>query len=400
VAGPAGRSLGEIRVASSLIIGLVDHWRLDEPSGVRHADWNGLALSEVGAVGNAPGKINMAAKATLTEWLSRPTSPLLNIGNDSFTVVFWCKRNSLSDGIILSKYINVESANRMFMVQDTVPQQAFRLYLANATGTARSLLFSQVVPQDTSTWFFVAVGFDKPNQQAWIRVDTTKNVGASLSPTVFNSAAPLIVGRTGNIASQVLPWDGLVDELGIWSRKLTDAELDQLYNGGAGLALFPEVSMTIYVVNLVMQLVRNMGTKFLLDALVELLCEAAPTQLDPLKLRLFQSDTTPDPTTEWADLTEADFTGYVAQDLPAVACAGEMEGPALNLDGNWQIVIDQKIFAATGAATTNLVYGFAITDADDNLLWIRRFEDGPYLIDETGDAIKITATLPLLPQGF
>jgi len=158
--------------------------------------------------------------------------------------------------------------------------------------------------------------------------------------------------------------------------------------------------MSVYVVYVVMQLVRTLGCKFLLDCFSELLCDATPEAISPLKLRLFQSDTTPDPTTEWGDLVEADFTGYAAQDLPDAACAGEIQGPALNEDGEWHMVVDQKIFGATGSTTTNLVYGFAITDASDNLLWIRRFENGPYLMSENGDQLKITASLPLYPQGF
>jgi len=150
------------------------------------------------------------------------------------------------------------------------------------------------------------------------------------------------------------------------------------------------------------KLVRNDGCKFLLAALQELLCDATPEALGSLQVRLFKSDTEPDPTTIWADLTEADFDGYAAIDLPAVigTCAGELEGPALDTDGEWSLMMDQVIFGDTGAVTPNLHYGWAITDANDNLLWIERFSDGPYTVDENGDQVKLTANLPLLPQGF
>jgi len=258
------------------------------------------------------------------------------------------------------------------------------------------------------------VGFPDPTD---VSIYVQKRLaGVNSTPATYAIVGGLSGSHSIGLNDTGVSIEGVVDGVTVFS--FADADLAgnpmdhfELYND-SGLAVIgtelmigdpptPEVTMpSIVAVYVVMQMVRNMGTKFLLDAFSELLCDATPEAIDPIKLRLFKSDTTPDPTTEWGDLTEADFTGYLAQDLPDAACAGEIQGPALNEDGNWHMVIDQKIFAATGSTTSNLVYGFAITDADDNLLWVRRFEEGPYLMDENGDQLKITASIPLLPQGF
>ncbi len=35
------------------------------------------------------------------------------------------------------------------------------------------------------------------------------------------------------------PWQGMLDEFGIWNRALVEYEMTELYNGGAGITLFP-----------------------------------------------------------------------------------------------------------------------------------------------------------------
>lgn len=73
---------------------------------------------------------------------------------------------------------------------------------------------------------------------------------------------------------------------------------------------------------------------------------------------LFKTAVTPSPDVTWADLTEADFSGY------AKSAALAWSGPLLESDGSYSDISDLKNFVATTATpfVSNAVYGVAIVD--------------------------------------
>jgi hypothetical protein len=66
-----------------------------------------------------------------------------------------------------------------------------------------------------------------------IYVDGTEEASAA-SITNNITTEPL---RIGDRATSNSPWDGVIDEVAIWSRALTAAEITELYNSGSGLEL-------------------------------------------------------------------------------------------------------------------------------------------------------------------
>jgi len=141
------------------------------------------------------------------------------------------------------------------------------------------------------------------------------------------------------------------------------------------------------------------GTQLLLTDFLTLSCDATPA-VRVYTMILFQNNIVPDANTAYGDLVECDFTGYVDIDLNAAAvCTGNIQGPAQGSDDFWRMIFDQQEFLASGAAVPNSVYGVAIVDkANSLLLGVARFEDAPLTVDETGDSIKVSGELILLPQ--
>jgi len=140
------------------------------------------------------------------------------------------------------------------------------------------------------------------------------------------------------------------------------------------------------------------GAGMLLQMLMDRICSDAPAQLD-LTLMLFENDLVPDDVTVFADLTPATFDGYAAIVLNDTGdCSGFVQGPAIGSDLEWRIFIDQQQFTMSGVTTPGSVYGAALVDATaETILGIVRFPDAPLVMDETGDVIKVSGPLIVLP---
>ena len=64
-----------------------------------------------------------------------------------------------------------------------------------------------------------------------------KSVPSATTNGSFTLDDEFIIG--GNVQTANRDWDGFIDEVGVWSRNLSTAEVVQLYNGGAGITYGP-----------------------------------------------------------------------------------------------------------------------------------------------------------------
>jgi hypothetical protein len=88
----------------------------------------------------------------------------------------------------------------------------------------------------TGSWYFVAGWHDAANDELGLQVfDGSTNPVATMAHAtgVHIANVPFEVGRFGT--SNTYCWNGVIDEIGIWTRVLTPAERTQLWNSGAGL---------------------------------------------------------------------------------------------------------------------------------------------------------------------
>ena len=83
----------------------------------------------------------------------------------------------------------------------------------------------------TGTWYFVAGEWDGTSIK--LSVNGASFQSTSFSGTIHSNTNPFDIGL---ISGSGNPLDGSIDEVGIWmGRALTQTEVSQLYNGGAGL---------------------------------------------------------------------------------------------------------------------------------------------------------------------
>lgn len=126
----------------------------------------------------------------------------------------------------------------------------------------------------------------------------------------------------------------------------------------------------------------------LLNVLAELI--DAGNLLETVALRLFQSDTFFGPNTVWADLVQADFTGYAA------AAAIVWNAPFVDALGNVLVETACHQFIQSDVTVTNVVYGWALTTGTTPIVLraAERFAV-PVSFDAIGRAIQTSGRFPL-----
>lgn len=108
-----------------------------------------------------------------------------------------------------------------------------------------------------------------------------------------------------------------------------------------------------------------------------------------VKLKLFQSNTTPGETDTTATYTEATFTGYAEKTLTGASWTVTNADPS-------EASYAAQTYTSSAGSQNQSVYGYYVTNsAGTVLLWAERFTDGPYTIVNNGDTITVTPKFTL-----
>lgn len=114
-----------------------------------------------------------------------------------------------------------------------------------------------------------------------------------------------------------------------------------------------------------------------------------------LKVRLFSNNYTPIATTVVSDFTEATFTGYAAQNVPALSTVFTNAAGQAEIDAN-----ATNFFQATDAVSPNTIYGYWIADETSTpiLMWCEKF-DTPIDMTTAGKTLILLLRL-ILASAF
>ena len=237
--------------SGALIDNLVSFWGMDETSAggsaVTRMDSTASNndLTDVNTVPSGSGLVNNGAD------LERSSSEHLSITDGSQTglditgdlsIVLWVKFESFD---------TTESQNYDPLVSKFIASGGQRAYLFRVTGTGSNLNFmksrdgsnsagelenTQVSwSPSTGVFYHVAMSYNNSTKTVKFFVNGSQ-IGTDQTFTnadIFNSTAPLYIGRQ---ESDGVYLDGIIDEVGIWNRALSGAEIAEIYNSGSGLA--------------------------------------------------------------------------------------------------------------------------------------------------------------------
>lgn len=213
---------------AALTDNLVHYWKLDESSGNAADAVGALTLTNTNTVTYAAAKINNGAVLTAgsSNYLTGSMTQSTTLAG--FSLSFWANRSSNSNYIIVGKddsenvagvwihsdgnvYFRVENSNTVFQ-SATDGTTGWHHYVLTYDGTQGTPANRIVGYRDGSSLTLSTIGDDPP--------------------ATTNATKPFTIGS--NEATDFST--GTVDEVGVWTRALSGAEVTSLYNGGSGLA--------------------------------------------------------------------------------------------------------------------------------------------------------------------
>lgn len=211
---------------------LISYWKLDESSG-NAADSVGSNTATNVNVTYTTGKIKNGAVFNGTDGFLSITSPstaLKSLGYTSdFTITMWVKPNSLSNKCTLFNSRGKDTNSPIDFILETDLKLKFDRYTPIGGSVTGSLTLTN------NSWNFVAVQLDDSNNKVKFWVNGSSEELSYTETYSGGSPTACVIGGRNINGSLDQPFKGMIDEVGIWSRKLTSDEISELYNSGAGL---------------------------------------------------------------------------------------------------------------------------------------------------------------------
>ncbi|PJA67762.1 hypothetical protein CO157_02735, partial [Candidatus Peregrinibacteria bacterium CG_4_9_14_3_um_filter_49_12] len=213
--------------------GLVGHWKFDEIAGTVAADSSGNGND--GTHTNSPtisttlpSAMNTANVRSLSfdgsdDYVSVTDSNSLDLGTSDFTFSMWIRKDAVDTRKFLynqrvdgGNYVEIEwEADNTIQIDST-------------TATVQSVLVNGATALSATTWYHVAFVVDR-DSAANTEVYVNGTVDTTGTPTVSTSdlslAANVSIGRW---SGDGLYWDGQIDDVRIYNRALTAAEIKAL----------------------------------------------------------------------------------------------------------------------------------------------------------------------------
>jgi len=214
---------------------LVSFWEFE--SGALLVDSHGtMTLTDNGTVTQNTGKVGMAAEFTAanTEFLSHTDHTDLEPGDANFTFTAWVYLVagygtypfilSKDDGGTLRSYY-------LRYMGGATNRFDFGLY---SDGTEGALVYANTFgAASNNTWYFVTVQYDADANLMYISVNAGTQDTNTQTGGAFSNALDFRIGYL-NISDTNALWNGRIDQIVFWKRKITADEITWMFNGGDG----------------------------------------------------------------------------------------------------------------------------------------------------------------------
>lgn len=218
-------------------------WKFDENGGTTALDSSGAANTGTVSAGAAPatGRSGSALAFDNTGDIVTGQRPATST-NASFSVVAWAKLGAKG------------TANRTLVSQDGAYLSGFYLHWnyssdqwtlsmfgPDAASPPNDAYAGNTATVNTNTWYHLVGVYDSTTQQARMYVNGSPGTAVGVTGA-WNATGPLVVGR-GKWGGPVDQFNGVVDEVRVYGRVLSGAEITSLYN-----STFTEVGMTAKII--------------------------------------------------------------------------------------------------------------------------------------------------------
>lgn len=212
----------------ALIDNLVAYYGLSDTQdqhSTNHLTNNNTVTFTTGKVGNAA----QFASAS-SQYLSIADNAALSMGDIDMTLIAWVFPTVVGGTTkgIVSKWDNA-SNKREYQIQ--INTAGDFLFAVSGNGTALTTV-SRTATVDT--WQMVVARHNAATNQIDLSVNNGTLASTAHSTGIFDSNTQFRIGSIVADGGMARFYDGLIDEVGIWKRYLSDAEVTELYNSGSG----------------------------------------------------------------------------------------------------------------------------------------------------------------------
>jgi hypothetical protein len=236
---PGGTSVGmsfeRFNFPANINGGLAAYYDFEDTTGNLLDNVGSNDLTETGGtIASATGLVSNGRDFELgdTEWFEAADAAWNSI-TGNLTVNVWANPESLaSDGAVVAKYA-FSAGGRAWRIYYHQLTNRWRVDASSDGSAGTTLEATTYGAVSTSTWVMLTFRHRNGNN-----IGITVNAGTedttAFTGGIFDATTTFIVGSDNTGIGE---WfDGLIDELGIWNRVLSDAEVEWLYNSGSGRA--------------------------------------------------------------------------------------------------------------------------------------------------------------------
>ena len=220
---------------STLAESLVSYWKLSDVNdahGSNNLTNSGSTSFTTGKSGNAA---SFASASSQYLYITDANQTGLDI-TGSLSISMWMKHVSNKQQVV-SKY--KAQATPSVITEKSYAFQWFndqKLYFTlTSNGSTDRYFTSSSTYTDTSNWHHIVCVF-VANTSMTVYFDGSSisgSVTGGVPSSIYNSSADFQIG--GIFANTQQYTDGLIDEVGVWSKALTSTEVGNLYASGSGL---------------------------------------------------------------------------------------------------------------------------------------------------------------------
>lgn len=224
----------------ALLDDLVGYWDLDETGGTRADSLGSNDLTSAIPPSWAAGKVGNAVQCGAPGQLAPIDSSDFITGDVDYTIAAWIYMSDLPAVGEIDTYLAKTSWDTGTSTYDggyelvAWNQGAGTFFVFTVAGAAGGVVgsVSYTGTFEDDTWYFVVAWHDAASGEVGLSVDNGSDHTAATFGTPVDSSSDFVA--CGLNPYYVSPPEGRVDELGFWSRLLTEEERDVLWNDGDG----------------------------------------------------------------------------------------------------------------------------------------------------------------------
>jgi len=214
-------------VSDGLSTNLIGYWGFDGSGADASSQGNDLTI--YGGAGYASGLFGQALNlhGDPNQYAARPVDDqVYDFGSSDFTVQAWVNYNSTAGTqTFVEKFTGPSGPGWTLSGPCWNTNSYYHFY----SGPSAIMSF-QPPALTTNEWHQIIIR--RSDDQFDLLFDSNIIGSATSSIPIPDTIRPLLIGMRDNF--QEFPTNGRIDEVAIWNRALTDAEISYIWNGGAG----------------------------------------------------------------------------------------------------------------------------------------------------------------------